>query len=121
MPEFFESSEVFDSWFADTEEFQNMSVEEKEKHNLELLNKLNRLIKPFILRRIKTEVEKTLPPKKEIYIYVGLTEIQTEMYKNMLKQRSIVSGSDKKTYMNIMIQVKIYIIFINFLKKINFK
>ena len=107
MPDFFESSEVFDSWFADTEEFQNMSTEEKEKHNLELLSKLNLLIKPFILRRVKTDVEKTLPPKKEIYIYVGLTEIQTEMYKNMLKKRSVLSGPDKKSYLNIMMQVKL--------------
>ena len=37
-------------------------------------------------RRTKSEVEKTLPPKKEIHIKVGLTELQKDIYKNLLNQ-----------------------------------
>ncbi|MFN9908186.1 MAG: SNF2-related protein [bacterium] len=32
-------------------------------------------MKPFMLRRTKAEVETSIPPKKEIYIYVGLSPI----------------------------------------------
>ena len=50
LPDFFENSEIFDEWFADNEASEKWTNEEKEKHNAELLLKLHRLIKPFILR-----------------------------------------------------------------------
>lgn len=36
------------------------------------------VLRPFLLRRIKADVEKTLLPKKEIKIYVGLSKMQRE-------------------------------------------
>lgn len=50
LPDFFDSSELFDQWFEVNEDFEKLSVDQKEKHNLDMLAKLNRLIKPFILR-----------------------------------------------------------------------
>lgn len=41
-----------------------------------------------MLRRTKLEVEKNLPPKKEVHIYVGLTEVQLKIYKNLLQNRN---------------------------------
>lgn len=52
MPDLFDSSEVFDNWFSKTEQNKELSNEEKEKMNHELLLKLHRVIKPFILRSI---------------------------------------------------------------------
>lgn len=37
-----------------------------------------------MLRRIKSEVEKTLLPKKEIKVFVGLSKLQREWYKKIL-------------------------------------
>lgn len=37
-----------------------------------------------MLRRIKSEVEKSLLPKKEIKVFVGLSKLQREWYKNIL-------------------------------------
>jgi SWI/SNF-related matrix-associated actin-dependent regulator of chromatin subfamily A member 5 len=42
---------------------------------MEMTSKFHRILKPFILRRTKAEVEKSLPPKKEVHLYVGLTEL----------------------------------------------
>lgn len=52
MPEVFDSSELFDTWFngAEENEAKGLSNEEMEKVNSELLLKLHRVIKPFILR-----------------------------------------------------------------------
>jgi SNF2 family DNA or RNA helicase len=50
MPDLFDSSDVFDSWFIETEEEKDLNNEGKEKRNSELLLKLHRVIKPFILR-----------------------------------------------------------------------
>lgn len=39
-----------------------------------------KVLRPFLLRRIKADVEKSLPPKKEVKIYVGLSKMQREWY-----------------------------------------
>jgi len=36
------------------------------------------VLRPFLLRRIKADVEKSLLPKKEIKIFVGLSKMQRE-------------------------------------------
>lgn len=38
-----------------------------------------------MLRRTKAEVEKTMPPKKEIHLFIGLTDLQIDIYKKLLK------------------------------------
>ena len=40
----------------------------------------SKVLRPFLLRRIKADVEKSLPPKKEVKIYVGLSKMQREWY-----------------------------------------
>jgi len=34
------------------------------------------MIQPFIIRRLKIHVEKALLPKKEIILFVGMSELQ---------------------------------------------
>lgn len=38
------------------------------------------VLRPFLLRRIKADVEKSLLPKKEIKMYIGLSKMQREWY-----------------------------------------
>ena len=45
-----------------------------------ILERLQRLVHPFILRRKKEEVLKDLPPKMEHIVYVRMTEKQRELY-----------------------------------------
>lgn len=51
-----------------------MTDEEKEKRNTEIVQQLHKILRPFMLRRIKKEVEKNLPPKVEVHVTVGITE-----------------------------------------------
>lgn len=53
-----------------------------------MISQLHKILKPFMLRRTKLEVEKSLPPKKEIHIFVGLTDMQLKVYKNLLQNRN---------------------------------
>lgn len=39
---------------------------------------------PFLLRRLKTDVEFSLPPKKEVLVYAPLTAFQEKYYKSLL-------------------------------------
>lgn len=57
----------FDSWF-------NQAKLDDSK----LVERLHGVLRPFLLRRLKSDVEKKLPPKKEVKIYVGLSKMQRE-------------------------------------------
>ena len=44
---------------------------------------MHKEIKPHFLRRLKDEVEDTIPPLKETVVDIGLTEIQKTYYKGI--------------------------------------
>lgn len=69
LPDVFNSSEDFDSWFNQT------NLEDSK-----LVERLHAVLRPFLLRRLKSDVEKKLLPKKEIKIYVGLSKMQREWW-----------------------------------------
>ena len=54
--------------------------EQQEQYIKDLQTKIN----PFILRRLKKDVEKSLPTKTERILRVELSDIQTEYYRNIL-------------------------------------
>ncbi|MEE6496995.1 hypothetical protein FKM82_002553 [Ascaphus truei] len=95
-----EKSKDFDSWF-DT---NNCLGDQK------LVERLHAVLKPFLLRRIKAEVEKSLPPKKEVKIYLGLSKMQREWYtKILMKDIDILNSAgrmDKMRLLNILMQLR---------------
>ena len=52
-----------------------------------LITSLHAILKHFLLRRMKTDVEMRLPPKKEYVIYAPLTVRQREAYECVLEGR----------------------------------
>ena len=92
LPELFNSSDDFDEWF------NTSSVEGDET----LVQRLHGVLKPFLLRRLKSEVEKSLLPKKEVKIFFGLTKMQREWYtKILMKDIDIVNGAGKQEKMRL--------------------
>jgi SWI/SNF-related matrix-associated actin-dependent regulator of chromatin subfamily A member 5 len=82
LPDIFSSSEDFDDWFnLGSSENALLSDAEKEKKNSEMIKQLHKILRPFMLRRIKKEVEKNLLPKIEMHITVGITETQKSIYR----------------------------------------
>ncbi len=61
-----------------------------------------------MLRRTKKEVDNSIPPKKEIYVYVGLSKTQVTMYKNLLLKKStgINDELNKNYYNNLLMQLR---------------
>ena len=49
--------------------------------------KFRGLIQPFMLRTLNVEVEPILLPKKELYLYVGMTALQRQLVSNNLAKR----------------------------------
>lgn len=46
-----------------------------------IVTKLHEILKPFLLRRLKIDVEPNMPPKKEYLLKAPLTQQQAEIYK----------------------------------------
>ena len=97
----FSSSDDFDEWFNTNSCLGDDS----------LVARLHGVLKPFLLRRLKIDVEKSLLPKKEVKIFIGLTKMQREWYtKILLKDIDIVNGAgkiEKMRLQNILMQVHI--------------
>merc|ERR1719510_2434945 len=100
LPDVFSSSEDFDEWFN-----TNSCLGDDG-----LVKRLHGVLKPFLLRRLKADVEKSLLPKKESNIYVGLSKMQREWYtKILMKDIDIVNGAGKTEKMrlqNILMQLR---------------
>ncbi|KAK0183283.1 hypothetical protein PV327_001338 [Microctonus hyperodae] len=82
LPDIFDDLEVFQSWFS-VKELQNNEgtkrflQQEKDKH---VMSTLREILKPFMLRREKKDVNLNIPPKKEIIVYAPITELQRDLY-----------------------------------------
>jgi ATP-dependent DNA helicase len=50
------------------------------ERSAQLIHTLHAILKPFLLRRLKVDVEVGLPPKKEYLLYAPLTVRQKELY-----------------------------------------
>lgn len=50
-----------------------------------IINALHAILKPFLLRRLKVDVETNLPPKKEYVLYAPLTVRQRDAYDKVLE------------------------------------
>ena len=55
---------------------------------------LHRMLRLFLLRRVKADVEKSLLPKKEITIFVGLSKMQKQWYLKLLTKDFDVMNED---------------------------
>ena len=70
------------------------------------------ILRPFLLRRVKADVEKSLLPKKELNLYVGMSEMQVKWYQKILeKDIDAVNGAggkreSKTRLLNIVMQLR---------------
>jgi SWI/SNF-related matrix-associated actin-dependent regulator of chromatin subfamily A member 5 len=71
---------------------------------------LHKVLRPFMLRRLKADVEKSLPPKQETILFTGLSEMQRELYKKILRREvDLVNGetsSSRTALLNIVMQLR---------------
>ncbi|CAR30651.1 DNA translocase [Lachancea thermotolerans CBS 6340] len=85
LPDVFGDSDAFDEWFQ-----QNNTDEDQEV----VVQQLHTVLSPFLLRRLKSEVETSLLPKIETNLYVGMTDMQVQWYKSLLeKDLDAVNGA----------------------------
>jgi SNF2 family DNA or RNA helicase len=111
MPEVFSSDEDFKEWFdfggsekgaakmaskgesdedmIDAEE--QMEIDASNSKNFELIESLHKIMRPFLLRRTKADLENKLPDKIEIIVNTNMSPMQFDIYEQLLKSQSIFS------------------------------
>ena len=102
LPNLFQSATDFEAMF----DFGNSDDEQAK-----IFKQLRILLQPFLLRRLKVNVTKDLPPKKELIIFVGMTELQKDVYKKiLLKEMHTIqngsSGGNKRGLLNLVMQLR---------------
>eukprot|EP00916_Digyalum_oweni_P018858 GHVL01031482.1.p1 GENE.GHVL01031482.1~~GHVL01031482.1.p1 ORF type:complete len:848 (+),score=188.98 GHVL01031482.1:1341-3884(+) len=101
MPTVFNSSDTFESWFqapiggggglggsmggggASSSAANQIAMNEEEK--LLIIDRLHKVLRPFVLRREKREVENEVPAKQEEIIWCELSGTQKRMYDEIHK------------------------------------
>ena len=103
LPDIFSSSEQFDEWFNPEDKGDGGSGED-------VLHQLHKLLRPFLLRRLKKEVEKDLPPKREIKLLIGMSQLQRTWYQNILTKNidvlNAMQGHNRGRMHNILMQLR---------------
>jgi DNA helicase INO80 len=112
MPSLFDSHEEFSDWFSkDIESHATTNSQLNEQQ----LKRLHMILKPFMLRRVKRNVQQELGDKIEIDVYCNLTNRQRLLYRMLRSQINVIdlierasSGSDEGTQslMNLVMQFR---------------
>ena len=101
LPDIFSSAEQFDEWF-------DLEIDD-EAAKKQMIEQLHKILRPFMIRRLKSDVAKGLPPKTETLIMVGMSKMQKQLYKKLLLRDldSITgTGSNRTAVLNIVMQLR---------------
>jgi len=103
LPDIFSSAEQFDEWF-------NLEIDDEEQKK-NMISQLHKILRPFMLRRLKSDVAKGLPPKTETLIMVGMSKMQKQLYRKLLLRdidniTSSKNSKNKTAILNIVMQLR---------------
>ena len=89
LPEIFDDLRVFESWF-DAKDIHESKAEAAritaQEQQDSILSTLHQILTPFLLRRVKSDVDLEIPPKKEVLVYCPMTARQTELYRAIVEK-----------------------------------
>ncbi|KAG0057172.1 putative DNA helicase ino80 [Gryganskiella cystojenkinii] len=97
MPSLFDSHEEFSEWFSKDIESH---AENKGTLNEHQLKRLHMILKPFMLRRIKKNVQNELGDKIELEVSCELTARQRALYRGLKEKISIAELLEKASSLN---------------------
>lgn len=93
LPDIFSDLNFFQQWF-NFDDLTKFDDDDEETRNLikgniqeNLIKNLHTILKPFILRRLKIDVIKNLPNKKEYLIHIPLTPLQRKIYSDTIDRK----------------------------------
>ncbi|XP_038660605.1 probable global transcription activator SNF2L2 isoform X4 [Scyliorhinus canicula] len=115
LPTIFKSCNTFEQWFNAPFAMTGERVDLNEEETILIIRRLHKVLRPFLLRRLKKEVESQLPEKVEYVIKCDMSSLQKILYRHMqAKGILLTDGSEKdkkgkggaKTLMNTIMQLR---------------
>jgi len=112
LPSIFKSCTTFEQWFNAPFATTCEKVELNPEETLLIIRRLHKVLRPFLLRRLKKEVESQLPDKIEYVIKCDMSALQRVMYNHMQSNGILLTedkngkGSNPKALMNTIMQLR---------------
>ncbi|XP_066256953.1 ATP-dependent helicase brm-like isoform X2 [Euwallacea similis] len=115
LPSIFKSCSTFEQWFNAPFATTGEKVELNEEETILIIRRLHKVLRPFLLRRLKKEVESQLPDKVEYIIKCDMSGLQRVLYRHMQgKGVLLTDGSERgnkgkggaKALMNTIVQLR---------------
>lgn len=106
MPNLFDSYNEFKDWFVNP---LTGMAEGTQEYNQELVQRLHKILRPFLLRRLKADVEKQLPSKREIIRYCRLSKRQRFLYEEFMslnKTKETLASGNFLSVINVLMQLR---------------
>uniref|UniRef100_A0A3P9HKK4 DNA helicase n=1 Tax=Oryzias latipes TaxID=8090 RepID=A0A3P9HKK4_ORYLA len=86
--------------------FSMKSHEDQSRFERDRISQAKRIMKPFILRRVKSEVLQQLPAKEETVEFCPMSEKQIPLYQNLFKKLKTAVIGEKRELSNVMMQLR---------------
>ncbi|RVE68105.1 hypothetical protein OJAV_G00088450 [Oryzias javanicus] len=86
--------------------FSMKSHEDQSRFERDRISQAKRIMKPFILRRVKSEVLQQLPAKEEKVEFCPMSEKQSPLYQNLFKKLKTAAVGEKRELCNVMMQLR---------------
>ena len=112
MPTLFDSHDEFSDWFS--KDIENHAQKNSELNSAQL-RRLHMILKPFMLRRVKKNVQKELGDKIELDVFCDLNIRQREIYsvlrreismKDIIEKAASGGDGDLSSLMNLVMQLR---------------
>ncbi|PJF20054.1 hypothetical protein PSACC_00137 [Paramicrosporidium saccamoebae] len=96
LPHVFNSCKSFEEWFNTPFANTGEKMELNEEEILLIIRRLHKVLRPFLLRRMKKDVEAELPDKVELVLKCPMSALQQTLY-NTVTKRSASALRDPKS------------------------
>ncbi|XP_069134718.1 helicase domino-like isoform X2 [Argopecten irradians] len=106
MPNVFQSHREFKEWFANP---LTGMIEGSHEYNESLIKRLHKVLRPFLLRRLKADVEKQMPKKYEHVVMCQLSKRQRFLYDDFMSQgktKETLASGHFMSVINILMQLR---------------
>ncbi|EHY65065.1 uncharacterized protein NESG_00378 [Nematocida ausubeli] len=105
LPKIFCSGGSFDEWFNAPLMHVGEKIELNEEEELLIIKRLHKVLRPFLLRRLKKDVEAGLPDKVETIIKCGMSHLQRSLY-NEVRSTTLKKNDSVKKLNNTIMQLR---------------
>lgn len=106
MPHVFQSHREFKEWFSNP---MTGMIEGNSEYNENIIKRLHKVLRPFLLRRLKSEVEKQMPKKYEHVVMCRLSKRQRFLYDDFMsraKTKETLASGNLLSVINVLMQLR---------------